>query len=168
MPDMIDLMTKGIKDNKSTAINAVADLAKGIADEAQDTSVLIPIDTENKYTNFLNSFSDKITDAFMELINKLEAIAGGVTFAVPAIAEGTVLPYKLRQYDSSTDDSKNDRSIDLSAITEGIDRVTSKLDEVVDAIDNKETGITDDAVYSSVKKSARKEIKSTGRNPFTE
>ncbi len=166
MPDMIDLMTKGIRDNKSTAINAVADLAQGIADEAQDASVLIPIDTDNKYTNFLETFSDKITDAFMDLISRLEAIAGNVTFATPAVAEGTVIPYNLKMADYEHGD-REEKTVDLTPITSRIDRVVDKLDEVVDAIDNKETGITDEAVYNSVKQSARKETKSTGRNPFT-
>ena len=168
MPDMIDLMTKGIKENKTTAINAVADLAQGIADEAQDTSVLIPIDTENKYTNFLNSFSDKITDAFMDLINKLEAIAGGVTFAVPAIAEGTVLPYKLNQsgYEDNESTSTEKLFTKLDDMSRQLDELR-KLDDIVDAIDSKETGVTDEAVYNSVKQSVRKETKATGRNPFS-
>ena len=167
MPDMLQLMADGINKNKSIALNAVSDLAQGISDEAQDTNVLIPIDTDNQYTRFLDTFSDKITDAFMDLISRLEAIAGNVTFAVPAVAEGTILPYKLRQYEGGNDDT-NTKPIDLTAITDGISRITGKLDEVVEAIDNKDTGITDEAIYSSVKKSARKETKATGRSPFTE
>lgn len=167
MPDMIKLMVKGIEDNKKYAINAVSDLASGISDEAQDASVLIPIDAENKYTHFLDNFSDKISEAFLNLINKLEAIAGNVTFAVPAVAAGTVIPYSLKTADFNSSD-KDDKSVDLVPITSRIDKVVDKLDEVVDAIDSKETGITDEAIYTSVKKSARKEAKSTGRNPFTD
>lgn len=168
MPDMLQLMAEGINKNKGIALNAVSNLAQGISDEAQNTSALIPIDTDNKYTNFLDTFSDTITDAFMALVSKLEAIAGSVTFAVPAVAEGTVLPYNIKM-GSYDDNGDNDSStINISEITSRIDRVANKLDEVVDAIDNKETGITDEAVYNSVKKSARKETKSTGRNPFTD
>ena len=167
MPDMIKLMVKGIEDNKKHAINAVADLASGISDEAQDARVLIPIDAENKYTHFLDNFADRVSEAFINLINKLEAIAGNVTFAVPAVAAGTVIPYSLKTAEYSNGD-KDDKSVDLVPITSRIDRVVDKLDEVVDAIDNKETGITDEAVYNSVKKSVRKETKSTGRNPFTD
>lgn len=169
MPDMLQLMADGINDNKNIALNAVSDLAQGISDEAQDASVLIPIDTDNKYAHFLDNFSDKITDAFMDLISRLEAIAGSVKFSIPAVAEGTVIPYKLAQYDGHHDNDNGDnKSIDFTAITSRIDRVVDKLDTVVDAIDSKETGITDDAIYSSVKNSARKEQKSTGRNPFTD
>lgn len=170
MPDMIQLMVKGIKENKKYAINAVADLAAGMAEEAQDASVLVPINAENKYTNFLNNFSDKITEAFLLLIKKLEAIAGGVTFATPALATGTVLPYRIN---SSSDqigggDSNGGKPTDVSDIIAMMERLEKKLDDVVDAIDEKETGITDADVYKSVKKSVRKEKKSTGRDPFGE
>ena len=166
MPDMLELMAEGINKNKSIALNAVSDLAQGISDEAQDTSVLIPINADNKYTGFLDNFSDKITDAFSDMIERLEAIAGNVTFSVPAVAAGSVVPYKLAQYDSS-DSSGTDSSVNITAITDRLDAVVNRLGDVVDAIDNKETGISDDAIYSSVKSSARREQKSTGRNPFT-
>lgn len=170
MPDMIQLMVKGIRENKKYALNAVADLAAGMAEEAQDASVLVPINAENKYTNFLNNFSDKITEAFLLLIKKLEAIAGGVTFATPALATGTVLPYRIN---SSSDqigggDSNGGKSTDVSDIIAMMERLEKKLDDVVDAIDEKETGITDADVYKSVKNSVRKEKKSTGRDPFGE
>ena len=167
MPDMLELMAEGINKNKHIALDAVSDLAQGISDEAQDTSVLIPIDADNKYTNFLDNFTDKITDAFSDMISRLEAIAGNVTFSIPAVAEGSVIPYKLAQSGEYSDNGGSDsKSIDIDAITDRIDRVVNSLNEVVDAIDNKEMGVTDEAIYSSVKKSVRKEQKSTGRNPF--
>lgn len=170
MPDMIQLMVKGIRENKKYAINAVADLAAGMAEEAQDASVLVPINAENKYTNFLNNFSDKITEAFLLLIKKLEAIAGGVTFATPALATGTVLPYRINSSSDQIGGGGNNggNPTDVSDIITMMERLEKKLDDVVDAIDEKETGITDADVYKSVKKSVRKEKKSTGRDPFGE
>ena len=170
MPDMIKLMCEGIEDNKKYAINAVADLAAGMAEEAQDASVLVPINAENKYTNFLNNFSDKITEAFLLLIKKLEAIAGGVAFATPALATGTVLPYRINSsYDQiGGGDSNGGKPTDVSGIIAMMERIEQKLDDVVEAIDEKETGITDADVYKSVKNSVRKEKKSTGRDPFSE
>ena len=171
MPDMVKLMVEGIEGNKKYAINAVADMAAGMANEAQDAAVLVPISaTENKYTNFLNNFSDKITEAFLLLIKKLEAIAGGVTFATPALATGTVLPYKINTVPITTtvDGNNIGGPADISEIIASMERIESKLDDVVEAIDEKETGITEAEVYKSVKDSARKEKKSTGRDPFSE
>lgn len=167
MPDMLDLMAEGIYRYKSVAVNAVADLAKGLANEAQDTSILFPIETSNDYAKLFNGFTNGITDAFTDLISRLEAIAGNVTFAVPAVAEGSIIPYRTIQSQNDDYTERRTAALDVQTITDHIDRVTSKLDEVVDAIDNKETGITDSDIYNSVKSSARKEQKSTGRNPFT-
>ena len=167
MPDMLKLMAEGINKNKGTAISAISQLAGEISNEAQNADVFIPITAENEYTRFLDTFSDAVTDSFMELITRLEAIAGNVTFTVPAVAMGTVLPYKF-DYESlklSSNDKEN-TPVDLSGILSRIDILGRKIDSVVDAIDNKETGITNEAIYASVKSSARKEEKATGRSPF--
>ena len=159
MPDMIELMARGIKDNEGTAVKAVSELAGRIADEAENMSVLMPIDSK---AGFMDSFADKITNGFTALIERLEAIAERVQFRVPAFATGTVLPYSAGGSDSGT----ASYAPDYSAITQRMDELSQKLDRIEDAIDNKETGITEDAVYRSVKRSAKKESKSTGRNPF--
>lgn len=167
MPDMLKLMAEGINKNKGTAISAISQLAGEISNEAQNADVFIPITAENEYSRFLDTFSDAVTDSFIELITRLEAIAGNVTFTVPAVAMGTVLPYKF-DYESlklSSNDKEN-TPVDLSGILSRIDILGRKIDSVVDAIDNKETGITNEAIYASVKSSARKEEKATGRSPF--
>ena len=122
-------------------------------------SVLMPIDSK---AGFMDSFADKITNGFTALIERLEAIAERVQFRVPAFATGTVLPYSAGGTDSGT----VSYAPDYSATTQRMDELSQKLDRIEDAIDNKETGITEDAVYRSVKRSAKKESKSTGRNPF--
>ena len=167
MPDMLKLMAEGINRNKGTAISAISQLAGEISNEAQNADVFIPITAENEYTRFLDSFSDAVTDSFMELITRLDSIAGNVTFTAPAVAMGTVLPYKF-DYESlklSTNESEN-APVDLSGILSRIDILGRKIDSVVYAIDNKETGITNEAIYASVKSSARQEEKATGRSPF--
>lgn len=166
MPDMLQLMADGINKNKGIAIHAVSDLASAISDEAQDTSVLMPICAETQYTRFLNNFSNSITDAFTNLISRLEIIASNVSFTTPAVAAGTVTPYSVN-YIAAHKNRDNTTLIDTESILSRIDTISRKLDDVVDAIENKETGITDEAVYTSVKRSARRETKSTGKNPFS-
>ena len=68
--------------------------------------------------------------------------------------------YTLRAYDGT---DSNTHSAQYDTVIKAIEDLKTK---VVDAIDSKETGITDTAIYSSVKQSARKEQKSTGRSPF--
>ena len=161
MPDMMQLMAKGIKENEDTPLKAVSELAGKIADEAEGIDVLVPIRGKASYS-FIDNFADKIVNGFTTLIERLEAIADRVQFRVPAFATGTVLPYSA----SGSGAGDTPFAPDYSAITQRMDELSKKLDRIEDAIDSKETGITDEAVYRSVKRSAKKESKSTGRNPF--
>ena len=47
------------------------------------------------FNNAMSNFSDVITNGFTTLLDRLQAIASGVTFAVPAMATGTVVPYSV-------------------------------------------------------------------------
>lgn len=95
MPDMIDLMTYGIKSNQDKAIGAVSDMASAISEEIQNGEYAM----NGEYSvngagveSSLGSFSDKIADSFTNLMDRLQAIAQSVTFATPAILNGAV-PY---------------------------------------------------------------------------
>ena len=167
MPDMLDLMAKGIRDNEGVAISAVSDLAGAISDEVQNGESCFTIDTQTAATGeiegFLTAFADKVTDSFANLVSRLQAIANGVTFAVPAMAGGMIIPYHTVCTDVDRSDGADYGNSD---ILEELQALKEKLDNVVEAIENKETGITDAEIYSSVKKSVRTEEKSTGRSPF--
>ncbi len=167
MPDMLDLMAKGIRDNEGAAISAVSDLAGAISNEIQNGERCFTIDTQTAATSeiggFLMTFADRVTGSFANLISRLQTIANGVTFAMPAMAGGTVIPYHMVCVDADKLYSADNRNSD---ILEELQALKDKLDDVVEAIENKETGITDAEIYSSVKKSVRTEEKSTGRSPF--
>ncbi len=96
MPDMIDLMTEGIRKNQGTAIGAVSGMAASIAQEIQNGDYTLgKIGTGGAFNSVLTDFSDKIVDGFHSLLSRLRAIADGVTFTVPAVATGGVVPYSI-------------------------------------------------------------------------
>lgn len=96
MPDMIDLMTEGIRKNQGTAIGAVSQMADSIAQEIQNGDYnLGKIGSDGSFSSVLTDFSDKIVDGFNSLLSRLQAIADGVTFTVPAVATGGVVPYSI-------------------------------------------------------------------------
>ncbi len=168
MPDMLDLMAKGIRDNEGVAISAVSDLAGAISDEVRSGDSQFTIGTQTTATSeiegFLTAFADKVTDSFANLVSRLQAIANGVTFAVPAMAGGAVIPYRTVCAESKRFDNESvDILEELQALRDSMDQ---KLNNIVEAIEVKETGITEAEIYRSVKKSVRTEEKSTGRSPF--
>ncbi|MCD8371799.1 MAG: hypothetical protein LUD27_00665 [Clostridia bacterium] len=167
MPDMLDLMAEGIYDNTPVAIAAVSELAEAVSDELQSGDNTLAIGTEAAATDgidgVLSGFADKVTNSFANLVNKLQAIAESVTFAVPFAANA--IPYSVTG-EGGTAGLYGGGNSNGGKILEAMQVLQSKVDEVVRAIKDKETGITDADIYSSVKRSVRSEQKSTGRTPF--
>ena len=104
MPDMLDLMEEGILANEYKAANAAAHVAQAISDEVQNgdygTGKIIP---DRQIDTALTNFSDKIADSFTSLLNRLQAIANGVTFTAPIAASG-VVPYSVSASASGSDE----------------------------------------------------------------
>lgn len=92
MPDMVDLMTKGINSSKAKAISAVSDMASAISSEIQNGDYSLG-EVNTGIDTTLTSFSDKVQDSFTTLIDKLQAIAEKVTFAAPDVAVYGAVPY---------------------------------------------------------------------------
>ncbi len=85
---------EGITGNISAVVKDTATLAEAIQDELNSNDyVLKPIDTDvtQSANDSMNNFANIITDGFNNLISKLEAIANGVTFAVPKAVN--IVPY---------------------------------------------------------------------------
>lgn len=94
MPDMMKLMAKGIDDNRPTVIKSVSGVATAISEEFSSGEYSIkPLVSEPQIDGTLGRFSDRIADSFSALLNRLQAIADGVTFRTPAAANGLV-PYR--------------------------------------------------------------------------
>lgn len=85
---------EGVEGSEKSVLNSVAGVADAIAAEfnAGEYKVgnIIPA---AEIDGAITSFTDKITDSFTALMEKMDAIAKRVTFNVPAFA-GSVVPYR--------------------------------------------------------------------------
>ena len=84
-------VAEGFEETQPTILNAVTDVADAMAEKMTSSDIQIGIDTDYALANF----SDKITDSFTTLLDRLQAIADSVTFRTPDVAAGTVLPYNV-------------------------------------------------------------------------
>lgn len=90
MPDMLELMAKGIRENEGTALDAVSDLAGDIAEQMQLDGSGFQGGALSGLSNILAAFSDMVTDSFSRLIDRLAALAGGMDFTARNVtAAGT-------------------------------------------------------------------------------
>lgn len=131
---------EGIEASEGSVVDSVTGLADAIADEANAGTYTFGADVATPdVNNAMSNFSNVITEGFTTLLDRLQSIANGVTFAVPAMATGTVVPYSVASnggvgsnvttaFDASTERLGDE----LSSVI--IQSVTNATAAVVDAI----------------------------------
>jgi len=171
MPDMIDLMTKGIKDNQGKAIGAVSDMASAISGEIQGGDYAMGAVETGKVDSALTGFSDTIANSFTNLLDRLQAIANGVSFAVPAVATGSVTPYSVS---AATNGGGNGVTGAIEASNEElgsiiIQSVTNATAAIVDAIQEYSgttVNLDENSLTSSIIKQINRRTMMSGKSPL--
>lgn len=92
-PDMMNTFADGIKENRGKVIGAVGGLAGDISDAMNGGDFSLGQINVSGIDGVMNGFADKIVGGFENLIDRLQAIADNVVFTMPAIAEGSIVPY---------------------------------------------------------------------------
>lgn len=86
---------EGVEDSQGEILKSVSGVAGAIAEEFNSGSYTIGgVVPAAEVDETLDAFSDKISSSFTRLMDRLQAIADRVTFAVPNIATGSVAPYR--------------------------------------------------------------------------
>lgn len=103
-----EMITKGlgggIEATQDNAVNAVTSLADAVTQEAEDSSPIMNIDTAvNGIDSVLSTFSDKVVQSFDAMISAMEDIVNGSSLTLPAMANGSVMPYSARRSASQGD-----------------------------------------------------------------
>lgn len=85
---------EGVEDSTPEILNSVTGVADAIAEEmnAGDYSIRDIVPTA-EVDGALTNFTDKISDSFTSMLDRIQSIAENVTFKAPSIAAG-VVPYK--------------------------------------------------------------------------
>ena len=91
---------EGIDESERPILKTVSGVADAISEEFSngDYDISIPA---SRLDGTLATFSDKITDSFSRLMERLQSIADSVTFATPAMAGG-VAPYMVNARSSAS------------------------------------------------------------------
>ena len=85
---------EGVEESEPDILKSVTGVADAIAEEVNDGSyTLTEIVPATEVNGAIADFTDRITDSFSAMLEKLQAIAESVTFTMPAAASGAV-PYK--------------------------------------------------------------------------
>ena len=131
-----EMITKGlgggIEATQDNAVSAVTSLADAVTQEAEDSSPIMQIDTAvNGIDSVLSTFSDKVVQSFDAMISAMEDIVNGSSLTLPAMANGSVMPYSARRSASQDEGDKLSSLIETLAQRDA-DRLTrDDLSEVL-------------------------------------
>ena len=162
---------EGIEASEGSVVKTVTGLADAIAEEANAGEYNIGgVVSTAEVDGALTGFSDKVANSFSTLLERLQAIADGVTFTVPAMATGTVVPYSVS---ASTAGGNNvTGAIEASNEELGsvvIQAVTNATTAIVAAIEaNSGTVVNLDAnsIATSTIKEINRRTRAMGKSPI--
>ena len=137
-------------------------MASAISNEIQNGDYSMGgVSVGKNASSALTGFSDKITDGFASLMDRLQAIADGVTFATPAIATGTILPYKMgSQIPTNTEANK---VTEFSAdVDERLADLSYQLKQIITIIQTLNLNIDIDALTDAITQQQRTNLRNYG------
>lgn len=127
---------EGIEASESSVVKTVAGLANAIATEANAGDYKIGGEfSTNEIDGALTGFSDKVANSFSTLLDRLQAIADGVTFAVPVVATGTILPYSVSN-SNKTSTAKNVTADEIQDYLLSMDKRFSEMIQLLKSLSN--------------------------------
>lgn len=108
---LMDGLSVGMNDEKKNVLQTTSGIASAITAEMETGEFAI----NSTLPRALDQFGDLVTDKFTALIARLESIAGRVTFAAPAMANGAV-PYSVAAAGMESSGQGKAQSDDLASV----------------------------------------------------
>ncbi len=163
----------GLEKSTGVVMKTVSAMADRISEEMAGSETVVPMRveaTESGLDASLTSFADRVSDSFTQLMERLSAIAGSVSFRVPAIATGGIAPYSVTAKASGSDSL----SESLSAANDGlssviIQSVTNATAAIVDAIEQYSgttVNLDADSLTTKVIEEINRRTRMTGKSPI--
>ena len=159
---------EGVEDSTPAVLSTVSSVADAIADEfnAGEYGAVPTAEIDGSLT----AFSDKITDSFAELMSRLQAIADGVTFAVPDVANG-VAPYSVaaavsgsKSHTPGTDASPND---DISSVViQSVNNATVAIVKAIQEYSHTNINLDSDSLADSIINEINRRTRMNGKSPL--
>lgn len=163
---------EGVEASQPSILKSVSGVADAIADEfnAGDYKVGNIVPT-SEVDGALSSFSDKISGSFTSLLDRLQAIADNITFAVPAVAGG-VVPYKTAAAAASgggadigtTIETSNDAL--ASVVTQVVTNATAAIVTAIQNYSGTTVNFDKTAIAESTIREINRRTRATGKSPL--
>lgn len=169
-------VAEGMEDTQPTILDSVTNVTDAIADEMRDADAIanLRVNGENLLSGIddvLSAFTDKVTNTFSDLLERISAIADTVAFRLPAAVSGGAIPYNVSAKAGGGAEGLADALVasnaDLSNVV--IQSVTNATAAIVQAIEtysgttvNLDKRSLADAIIEEINRRARM----TGKSPI--
>lgn len=164
---------EGVEASRPSILKSVSGVADAIANEfnAGDykTGNIIPT---AEVDGALTLFSDKISSSFTSLLNKLRAIADNVTFSVPAVAMGGVIPYKAAAVAASGSGADIGTTIETSngvlagVVTQVVANATAAIVTAIQTYSGTTVNLDKTTIAESTIREINRRTRATGKSPL--
>jgi len=160
---------EGIMDSEGSILRSVTGVADAIAEEFNAGTYGENLLPTAEVDGALTSFTDKITDNFTALLEKMDAIAKNVTFTAPAFA-GSVTPYAVSPGYMAKSAYSEGASTNASIMTAMLAELQA-LSRIVQNLDVGQSGdtkvlINGREVFQTVVEENNRAIRSYGKSPL--
>ena len=163
---------EGIEASEGSVLNSVTGLADAIAAEANAGEYNIGgVVSTAEVDSTLTGFSDKVADSFSSLMDRLQAIADGVTFATPVVAKGSVMPYSVAASTNAGGtgvttaiEASNDEL--ASVITQVVTNATTNIVNAIQKYSGTTVNFDKDSVASGVIQEINRRTRMSGSSPL--
>ena len=162
---------EGIEASEGSVVKTVTGLADAIAAEANAGEYSIGgVVSTAEVDGALTGFSDKVANSFSTLLERLQAIADGVTFTVPAMATGTVVPYSVSA--STAGGSNVTGAIEASneelgsVIIQAVTNATTAIVTAIEANSGTVVNLDADSIATSTIKEINRRTRAMGKSPI--
>lgn len=150
-----------------------ADTALAGSDMPLLSEVSGKVDIVDGVDGVLTSFSDKVSGSFSDLLDRLSAITEKVSFALPNVAEGTVVPYSVESGTSQTTSAaevaeevklSNDELSRL--MVQAIGSATTSICAAIEQYSGTNVNLDSDSLTTGVIDNINARIRMTGKSPI--
>lgn len=162
---------EGIEASEGSVVKTVTGLADAIAAEANAGEYNIGgVVSTAEVDGALTGFSDKVANSFSTLLERLQAIADGVTFTIPAMATGTIVPYSVSASTAGGNnvtgaiEASNDElgSVIIQAVTNATTAIVTAIEENSGTVVNLDAN----SIATSTIKEINRRTRAMGKSPL--
>lgn len=163
---------EGVEDSQPDVLKSVTGVADAIAEEmnAGDYAIKDIVPT-TEVNGAITSFTDKITDSFSTMLDRLQAIAESVTFTTPAVATGAV-PYRAAASAASgssadlgtTIEASNDEL--ASVVTQVVTNATASIVSAIQNYSGTTVNLDKNSLAEAVIQEINRRTRMTNKSPL--